>query len=77
MELLGYYTAGFLLCLIGETHEYKNCIAYRSPNSYSTEENCMKALFAQRQMLWYSVDPELYEIIDIKCIEWLEPGKAT
>ena len=77
MELLGYYTAGFLLCLIGEPQEYKNCIVYRSPNSYPTEETCMKSLFMQRQMLWYNINPESYEIIDIKCIEWLEPGKST
>ena len=77
MELLGYYTAGFLLCLIGEPQEYKNCIVYRSPNSYPTEEVCMKSLFMQRQMLWYNIDPESYEIVDIKCVEWLEPSKST
>lgn len=77
MELLGYYTAGFLLCLIGEPQEYKNCIVYRSPNSYPTEEVCMKSLFMQRQMLWYNVNPESYEIIDVKCVEWLEPSKST
>ena len=77
MELLGYYTAGFFLCLIGEPQEYKNCIVYRSPNSYATEENCMKSLYTQRQMLFYNVDPKLFEIIDIKCVEWLEPSKST
>ena len=77
MELLGYYTAGFLLCLTGEPQEYKNCIVYRSSNSYSTEENCMKSLYMQRQMLFYNVDLKLYEIIDIKCVEWLAPGNSV
>lgn len=37
----------------------------------------MKALFTQRQMLFYNINPELYEIVDVKCVEWLEPGKST
>jgi hypothetical protein len=77
MELLGYYTAGFLLCLIGEPNTYESCRVYRSPNAYPTEEMCMMDLARQYQFIPYIFDPELFEIIDVKCIEWIAPGKPT
>lgn len=77
MELLGYYTAGFFLCLIGEPQEYKNCLVYRSPNAYPTEEMCQVEMIKQSQLLWYMFDPKAFEIVDVKCIEWLPERKGT
>ena len=77
MDLLGYYTAGFFLCLIGEPQEYKNCIVYRSPNSFPTEEICHASLVKQGEMLWYMFDKESFEVVDIRCIEWLSPKKGV
>ena len=76
MDLLGYYTAGFFLCLIGEPQEYQNCIVYRSPNSFPTEEICHSSLVKQGEMLWYMFDQESFEVVDIRCIEWLPPKKV-
>lgn len=77
MDLLGYYTAGFFLCLIGEPQEYQNCIVYRSPNSFPTEEICHASLVEQGEMLWYMFDQKSFEVVDIRCIEWLPPKKGV
>jgi hypothetical protein len=75
MELLGYYTAGFLLCLIGEPQEYKNCMVYRSPFAFPTEELCHVSIIEQHEMLWYNFDNESFEIVNVKCVEWLPERK--
>ena len=75
MELLGYFTAGFFLCAVDQPHQYNTCFVYRSPNSYPTEEYCQAAMVEQSKMLWYLFDPSKYEIVDIKCIEWLPVRK--
>jgi|DEB0MinimDraft_10_1074344.scaffolds.fasta_scaffold233899_2 hypothetical protein len=74
---LGYYTAGFLICLIGQTPSYDTCRVYRSPNAYPTEEMCMENLARQYQFLPYTFDPDTTEVIDVKCIEWIAPGSPT
>ena len=75
MDILGYYTAGFFMCLIGEPHEYKNCLVYRSPNAYPTEQVCHADLIEQSKLLWYMFDPKSFEVVDIKCVEWLSEKK--
>ena len=70
--LTGYFTAGFLLCKIGEVAEYHNCIVYRSPFAFPTEQLCQNSLIEQSKIL-----PKLFDfentvyIKDVKCIEWL------
>lgn len=71
METLGYYTAGFLLCLIGEPQNFENCLVYRSRAAYPTEQICQADMIKQSQMLWFNFDPESFEVVDIKCVEWL------
>lgn len=72
METLGYYTAGFLLCLIGEPQEYKNCLVYRSNFAFPTEQICQAAMVEQSKMLPVMFDMEAYELVNVKCIGWLE-----
>ena len=42
-----------------------------------TEEICHASLVKQGQMLWYMFDQESFEVVDIRCIEWLPERKGT
>lgn len=69
--MTGYYTAGILLCLIGEPHIYENCLAKRSSIAFPTNEMCVEAIAAQIEMLPSTLDMDKVEIVEIKCIEWV------
>lgn len=71
---LGYYTAGFLMCLIGEPMNYDTCRVYRSKNAYPTQQSCMEDLALQAQLVPYVFNPDDYYIADVKCIEWIASG---
>lgn len=75
MEILGYYTAGFMMCLIGKVQDYNNCILYRSPNAYPTEQICQASLIKQSERIWFMFDQESFEVVDVKCVEWLPTRK--
>lgn len=71
----GYFTAGVLLCLIGEPAEYKNCMLYRSTLAYPTETSCYEALQNQLGLMYVMFDMEAYEIREVKCVGWLSTPK--
>ena len=74
--LTGYFTGGFLMCLLGEPYSYSNCMVYRSNFAYPTEQECQDALIEQSVNMRLRFDPDVYEIANAKCIEWLPSGET-
>lgn len=74
MELLGYYTAAFLLCKMNVEPNWNTCMLYRSPRAFATENQCHQSLIHQQKMLFMAFDfeKEVY-IKDVRCTEWLAP----
>ena len=70
--MLGYFTAGIMLCLSSEDPSFETCTVYRSPVAFPTEQMCHSAVIDQIEVLPFYFDMEIYQIIDIKCINWLE-----
>lgn len=73
----GYFTAGILLCFTGLEPSYDTCMAYRSPTAYPTEQMCQEAIVNEFNIISDRFNLELYDIISIKCDNWLEDYKDT
>jgi len=71
---MGIYTAGLLICLIGQPQTYDTCVITRAPLAFPTEEQCFKSVAANLKVIPYKFNMELYEIVDIKCTNWLPEG---
>jgi len=67
----GYYTAGILLCLIGEPQNYENCLVYRSSVAYPTLKMCQEDIVSKFDIVPRMFDQEAFEVIDVKCVSWL------
>lgn len=67
----GYYTAGILLCLVGEPQTYENCLVYRSSVAYPSLEVCQSDIATKFELLPYMFDMKSFEVKDVKCVAWM------
>lgn len=69
------YTATIVMCLIGKEASYKNCDIMNAEFKYPTEEMCQKVLGSKIEIIQYqSRLLDKYEIVDVKCIQWIPKG---
>ena len=71
------FTAGIMMCLLGEPMNYINCSIIQSDLRYPTEERCWDAVNTQMAMLPYQGLSERYEPRYAQCIMWIEPAKEN
>jgi hypothetical protein len=69
------YTATIVMCLIGKEASYKNCDIMNAEFKYPTEELCQKILGSKIVLLQERSDLlDTYEIVDVKCTQWIPKG---
>jgi len=66
------YTAAILVCLIGEERSYATCQVINAQFKYPNEEMCWAAMNAQVRYQGQNLLKVGYELVDAKCINWLE-----
>ena len=66
------YTAAVMACLVGEPHSYDTCQVVNANFKYPSEDICWLAVNNWLKQMYPSMQELNYEIIDAKCVEWLE-----
>ena len=66
------YTAAIMICLIDKPRTYDNCQIINAHFKYKTEEQCWLAINGQVQYQGENMLKVGYELVDGKCIKWLE-----
>lgn len=69
------YTATIVMCLIGKEANYTNCDIMNAEFKYPTEEMCQKILGSKIEIIQkQSKLLDKYEIVDVKCTQWIPKG---
>ena len=71
------FTAGIMMCLLGEPMNYINCSIIQSDFRYPTEERCCDAINNQMAMLQFQDLSDRYQPRYAQCIMWIEPKGNT
>jgi len=67
------YTATLLMCLIGEPQTYMSCEITNGQWKFPSEGACQQAVvFKVTEMYEQTRLLDKYEIVDIKCTNWLQ-----
>ena len=66
------YTAAILVCLVGEERSYATCQVINAHFKYPNEEMCWSAMNQQLKYQGQNLLKVGYELVDAKCIDWLE-----
>lgn len=66
------YTAAILVCLIDQERSYETCQVINAQFKYPNEEMCWAAMNAQVRYQGQNLLKVGYELVDAKCINWLE-----
>jgi hypothetical protein len=64
------WTAAFMACMINTSPTYDTCLIVNAKIKYETENQCMKALANQMNMMQEGGLMKVYEFTEIKCIPW-------
>ena len=70
------YTAAIMVCLIDEPRNYDTCQVINAHFKYKTEQQCWLAINGQVK---YQADNMLkvgYELVDARCVGWLEKKQS-
>lgn len=66
------YTAAIMFCLIDQPRSYSTCQISNAHFKYNTEEQCWLAINGQVKYQNQNMLKVGYELVDAKCIKWLE-----
>ena len=66
------YTAAIMVCLADKPQNYENCQVINAYFKYQTEEQCWDAINGQIKYQGKNMLSVGYELVDAKCISWLE-----
>lgn len=69
------FTAAIMVCLIDKPRSYDTCQVINAHFKYPNEEMCWGAMNAQLQYQGQNLFKVGYELVDAKCINWLEEKK--
>lgn len=67
------FTAGIMMCLLGEPMNYVNCSVIQSDFRYPTEERCWDAINGQMAILPYQNHLGKFEPRYAQCVMWIQP----
>lgn len=71
------YTAAIMVCLADKPRDYANCQIINAHFKYKTEEQCWLAINGQVKYQGQNMLKVGYELVDAKCIQWLEETQGT
>lgn len=71
------YTAAIMVCLMDKPRDYDNCQIINAHFKYKTEEQCWLAINGQVKYQGQNMLKVGYELVDAKCIQWLEETQGT
>lgn len=66
------FTAAIMVCLIDEPKNYENCQIINAHFKYTSEEQCWAAINGQIKYQGQNLLQVGYELVDAKCVNWLQ-----
>jgi len=69
------FTAAIMVCLIDQPRSYATCQVINANFKYPNEEMCWAAMNTQVRYQEQNLLKVGYELVDAKCINWLEEKK--
>jgi len=66
------FTAAIMVCLVDEPRNYDNCQIVNAHFKYVSEEQCWAAINGQVKYQGDNLLKIGYELVDAKCVSWLQ-----
>lgn len=70
------YTAAIMVCLVDEPRNYDTCQIINAHFKYQSEQQCWDAINGQVKYQGNNMLQVGYELVDAKCISWLEKNES-
>lgn len=70
------HTAAIMVCLVDEPKNYNTCQIINAHFKYQSEQQCWDAINGQVKYQGNNMLQVGYELVDAKCISWLEKNES-